>query len=59
MKSYTVVEGKAAFVVCLFELESGSLAAVIEADALGQRRTGRRAGSPRAISRDRAPAASA
>jgi alanine dehydrogenase len=40
LKSYTVVEGKATFVVCLFALESGRLAAVIEADALGQRRTG-------------------
>ena len=40
LKSYTVIDGRAAFVVCLFELESGSLAAVIEADALGQRRTG-------------------
>ncbi|MBA2614577.1 MAG: ornithine cyclodeaminase family protein, partial [Actinobacteria bacterium] len=40
LKSYTVVEGKLAFVVCLFELERGTLAAVIEADALGQRRTG-------------------
>ena len=44
LKSYTVVEGKAAFVVCLFELESGRLAAVIEADALGQRRTGAASG---------------
>jgi alanine dehydrogenase len=32
------------FVVCLFELASGSLAAVIEADALGQRRTGAASG---------------
>ena len=44
LKSYTVIEGKASFVVCLFELESGSLAAVIEADALGQRRTGAASG---------------
>jgi alanine dehydrogenase len=40
LKSYTVVEGEAVFVVCLFDLERGELAAVIEADALGQRRTG-------------------
>ena len=44
LKSYTVVGGKAVFVVCLFELESGSLAGVIEADALGQRRTGAASG---------------
>jgi alanine dehydrogenase len=44
LKSYTVVRGKLAFVVCLFELESGSLAAVLEADALGQRRTGAASG---------------
>jgi ornithine cyclodeaminase/alanine dehydrogenase-like protein (mu-crystallin family) len=43
-KSYTAVGGKAAFVVCLFELGSGSLAGVIEADALGQRRTGAASG---------------
>lgn len=40
LKSYMVVESKLAFVVCLFELRHGRLAAVIEADALGQRRTG-------------------
>ena len=44
LKSYTVVSGKAAFVVCLFELGSGRLAAVLEADALGQRRTGAASG---------------
>jgi ornithine cyclodeaminase/alanine dehydrogenase-like protein (mu-crystallin family) len=44
LKSYTVVEGKLAFVVCLFELAHGKLAAVIEADALGQRRTGAASG---------------
>jgi ornithine cyclodeaminase/alanine dehydrogenase-like protein (mu-crystallin family) len=44
LKSYTVVEGRATFVVCLFELEGGTLAAVIEADALGQRRTGAASG---------------
>ena len=44
LKAYTVVGGKAAFVVCLFELQAGTLAAVIEADALGQRRTGAASG---------------
>jgi ornithine cyclodeaminase/alanine dehydrogenase len=39
-KSYTVVGGRAAFVVCLFSLADGSLHAVIEADRLGQVRTG-------------------
>ena len=44
LKSYTVVEGRTAFVVCLFELAHGRLEAVIEADALGQRRTGAASG---------------
>jgi ornithine cyclodeaminase/alanine dehydrogenase len=44
VKAYTAVAGKATFVVCLFELQSGTLAAVIEADALGQRRTGAASG---------------
>jgi alanine dehydrogenase len=44
LKAYTVVGGKAAFVVCLFELGSGQLTAVIEADTLGQRRTGAASG---------------
>ena len=44
LKSYTVVGGELSFVVCLFELESGSLTGVIEADALGQRRTGAASG---------------
>jgi ornithine cyclodeaminase/alanine dehydrogenase-like protein (mu-crystallin family) len=44
LKAYTVVAGEASFVVCLFELESGKLAAVIEADTLGQRRTGAASG---------------
>jgi len=39
-KSYAVVEGTAAFVVSLFDLEDGSLAALIAADRLGQVRTG-------------------
>jgi alanine dehydrogenase len=44
VKSYAVVEGRAAFVVCLFGLESGSLEAVIEADELGRCRTGAASG---------------
>ena len=40
IKSYAVVDGNAGFVVCLFSLKDGSLAAVIEADKLGQVRTG-------------------
>jgi len=44
VKSYAVVEGKAAFVVCLFGLESGALEAVVEADALGRFRTGAASG---------------
>src|SRR5262245_27979178 len=40
LKSYTLVGGKLAFVVCLFSLEDGTLHAVIEADKLGQLRTG-------------------
>jgi alanine dehydrogenase len=44
VKSYVVVEGKATFVVCLFGLESGTLEAVVEADALGRCRTGAASG---------------
>jgi ornithine cyclodeaminase/alanine dehydrogenase len=40
VKSYVVAAGRAAFVVTLFDLATGELAAVIEADTLGQRRTG-------------------
>ena len=43
-KSYSVVTGAATFVVCLFSLDDGSLAAVIEADRLGQVRTGAASG---------------
>ena len=32
LKSYTAVDGRLAFVVCLFELDGGTLQAVIEAD---------------------------
>ena len=44
LKSYTLVEGRLAFVVCLFSLADGELAAVLEADTLGQRRTGAASG---------------
>jgi alanine dehydrogenase len=44
LKSYNVVGGRLAFVVCLFSIESGELVAVLEADALGQRRTGAASG---------------
>jgi ornithine cyclodeaminase/alanine dehydrogenase len=44
LKAYTVVGGRASFVVCLFDTSSGELTAVIEADALGQRRTGAASG---------------
>ena len=44
LKAYTVVEGKLAFVVCLFDLAGGELAAVLGADTLGQRRTGAASG---------------
>jgi alanine dehydrogenase len=44
LKAYTAVGGNAVFVVCLFEARTGVLAAVIEADALGQRRTGAASG---------------
>jgi len=44
VKSYTVVEGKLAFVVCLFDLADGSLTAMIAADRLGQIRTGAASG---------------
>src|SRR5262245_28399632 len=44
LKSYTVVEDRLAFVVCLFDLADGSLAATIAADRLGQVRTGAASG---------------
>jgi len=40
VKSYAWVPSGTPFVVCLFDLERGELAAVIEADRLGQLRTG-------------------
>jgi alanine dehydrogenase len=44
LKTYTAVEGRLAFVVCLFSLEDGRFEAVIEADKLGQLRTGAASG---------------
>jgi alanine dehydrogenase len=43
-KAYVVAAGRASFAVCLFSLEDGSLAGVIEADTLGQIRTGAASG---------------
>ncbi len=44
VKAYTATAGRAVFVVSLFDLRTGDLAAVIEADAAGQRRTGAASG---------------
>jgi alanine dehydrogenase len=44
MKIYTVVRGAARFVVPLFRSTTGEMAALIEADALGQIRTGAASG---------------
>jgi ornithine cyclodeaminase/alanine dehydrogenase-like protein (mu-crystallin family) len=44
LKSYTVVGGSLQFVVCLFSLADGSLTALVEADRLGQVRTGAASG---------------
>jgi ornithine cyclodeaminase/alanine dehydrogenase-like protein (mu-crystallin family) len=44
VKTYLVAAGRASFAVCLFSLDDGSLAAVIEADTLGQIRTGAASG---------------
>jgi ornithine cyclodeaminase/alanine dehydrogenase-like protein (mu-crystallin family) len=43
-KSYAVVEGRATFVVSLFDLADGALVALIAADRLGQVRTGAASG---------------
>ena len=43
-KTYAAVPGGTTFVVCLFELDGGELTAVIEADKLGQLRTGAASG---------------
>jgi ornithine cyclodeaminase/alanine dehydrogenase-like protein (mu-crystallin family) len=40
VKAYTVAAGRAAFAVLLFDSGTGELAAVLEANTLGQRRTG-------------------
>src|SRR6188472_2722635 len=44
LKSYLLVEGTIEFVVCLFDLAEGTLAAMIAADKLGQVRTGAASG---------------
>jgi alanine dehydrogenase len=44
LKAYTVVGGRARFVVLLFSTETGQLTAVLEADRLGQVRTGAASG---------------
>src|SRR6266705_6791623 len=44
MKQYTYVRGKLQFLVPLYEMASGDLLAVIEADYLGQLRTGAASG---------------
>jgi ornithine cyclodeaminase/alanine dehydrogenase-like protein (mu-crystallin family) len=44
LKAYATVRGGAKFVVLLFSAETGSLLAVIEADKLGQTRTGAASG---------------
>jgi alanine dehydrogenase len=44
LKSYVWLPGGTPFVVCLFDLEQAELAAVIEADKLGQLRTGAASG---------------
>ncbi len=43
-KAYTIVAGRARFVVLLFDIGSGELLALIEADRLGQMRTGAASG---------------
>ena len=44
LKSYTYVEGRLTFVVCLFDLADGALVALVEADRLGRARTGAASG---------------
>jgi ornithine cyclodeaminase/alanine dehydrogenase-like protein (mu-crystallin family) len=44
MKQYTYVRGKIRFMVPLYEMASGDLLAMIEADAMGQLRTGAASG---------------
>jgi ornithine cyclodeaminase/alanine dehydrogenase-like protein (mu-crystallin family) len=43
-KAYTTIGGRARFHVMLYDLQTGALTAVIEADRLGQRRTGAASG---------------
>jgi len=43
-KQYTYVGGKLRFLVCLFSTETGDLLALIEADTMGQQRTGAASG---------------
>lgn len=44
VKAYAVASGRAEFAVSLFDATTGELVAVLEADALGQRRTGAASG---------------
>jgi alanine dehydrogenase len=44
VKAYTVAAGRATFALLLFDLAGGDLAAVLEADTAGQRRTGAASG---------------
>jgi alanine dehydrogenase len=44
VKAYTAVSGRASFAVSLFDARSGELVALVDADALGQRRTGAASG---------------
>ena len=44
VKTYIAVPGGTSFVVCLFDLDGGELVGVIEADRLGQLRTGAASG---------------
>lgn len=44
LKAYTAVKGKVRFVVLLFSTETGELLAIVEADKLGQMRTGAASG---------------
>ena len=44
LKAYTAFKGQTRFVVLLFSAESGELLALVEADTLGQRRTGAASG---------------
>ncbi len=43
-KAYTVFQGKARFLICLFSAENGEMLALMEADRLGQTRTGAASG---------------